>query len=196
MEQWSEIRRKVLVEGVSKRPICRDYGLGWWTLSKILDHSEPPGYRTRQLRAKPRLGPFIGVIDEILATPIVPPRPSSATRPERIFERLRDEHGYGGSEITVRRYVARHRRHSSEVFVPLSHPPGEAQFDFGEATVEIDGVRMKAAFAVMTLPYSDAFFVSAYPRECTETFQAATWPPSPSSAACRPRPPMTTPPLR
>ena len=24
----------------------------------------------------------------------------------------------------------------------------------------------------MTLPYSDAFFVSAYPRECTETFQA------------------------
>ena len=31
---------------------------------------------------------------------------------------------------------------------------------------------MKAALAVMTLPYSDAFFVSAYPRECTETFQA------------------------
>ncbi len=59
------------------------------------------------------------------------------------------------------------------MFVPLSHRPGEAQFDFGEATVEIAGVRLKAAFAVMSLPYSDAFFVSAYPRECTETFQAA-----------------------
>ena len=23
----------------------------------------------------------------------------------------------------------------------------------------------------MTLPYSDAYFLSAYPRECTETFQ-------------------------
>ena len=55
--------------------------------------------------------------------------------------------------------------------MPLSHPPGRAQFDFGEATVEIAGVRRKAALAVMTLPYSDAFFVSAYPRECTETFQ-------------------------
>ena len=33
-------------------------------------------------------------------------------------------------------------------------------------------MRVKAALAVMTLPYSDAFFVSAYPRECTETFQA------------------------
>ena len=55
--------------------------------------------------------------------------------------------------------------------MPLSHPPGRAQFDFGEATVEIAGERRKAALAVMTLPYSDAFFVSAYPRECTETFQ-------------------------
>ena len=33
-------------------------------------------------------------------------------------------------------------------------------------------MRVKAALAVMTLPYSDAFLVSAYPRECTETFQA------------------------
>ena len=40
------------------------------------------------------------------------------------------------------------------------------------ATVEIAGERVKAALAVMTLPYSDAFLVSAYPRECTETFQA------------------------
>jgi hypothetical protein len=63
-----------------------------------------------------------------------------------------------------------HQRH--EVILPLSHPPGHAQFDFGEATVVIAGVEVKAALAVMTLPYSDAYFVSAYPRECTETFQA------------------------
>ena len=75
--------------------------------------------------------------------------------------------------MTVRRYVAQYRRHSAEVFVPLSQPPGEAQFDFGEATVEIAGERVKAALAVMTLPCSDAFLVSAYPREWTETFQAS-----------------------
>jgi len=55
----------------------------------------------------------------------------------------------------------------------LSHPPGHAQFDFGEATVEIAGERRKAALGVITLPYSDTYFLSAYPRECTETFQAA-----------------------
>ena len=172
MELWNEIRRRVLVEGASKRSICLEYGLGWRTVDKILCHPEPPGYRSKVPRERPKLGPFTGVIEEIFqADKTAPPKQRHTAR--RIFERLRDEHGYLGSEITVRRYVRQNRQHSAEVFVPLSHPPGEAQFDFGEATVEIAGVRGKAALAVMTLPYSDAFFVSAYPRECTETFQAA-----------------------
>ena len=172
MDEWTEIRRRVLVEGASKRSICLEYGLGWRTVDKILCHPEPPGYRSKVPRERPKLGPFTGVIEEIFqADKTAPPKQRHTAR--RIFERLRDEHGYLGSEITVRRYVRSHRQHSAEVFVPLSHPPGEAQFDFGEATVEIAGVRGKAALAVMTLPYSDAFFVSAYPRECTETFQAA-----------------------
>ena len=172
MELWTEIRRKVLVEKVPKREICRDYKVGWRTLEKILEHPEPPGYRSREGRGKPRLGPYLAVIDEILAQDADPSTPRKQRHTaKRIFERLRDEHHYGGSESQVRRYVALKRRHSAEVFVPLSHPPGRAQFDFGEATVEIAGERRKAALAVMTLPYSDAFFVSAYPRECTETFQ-------------------------
>jgi transposase len=173
MDKWNEIRRKVLVEGISKRAICREYGVGWWTLDKMLAHPEPPGYRARSQQTQPKLGPFIGVIDEILAVDADPSTPRKQRHTaRRIFDRLRDEHGYAGSEVTVRRYVAQARRHSAEVFVPLSQPPGEAQFDFGEATVEIAGERVKAALAVMTLPYSDAFLVSAYPRECTETFQA------------------------
>ena len=67
MELWTEIRRKVLVEGVSKREICRDYKVGWRTLEKILEHPEPPGYRARDPRYKPKLGPYTAVIDEILA---------------------------------------------------------------------------------------------------------------------------------
>jgi transposase len=172
MELWSEIRRRVLVEGVSKREICRDYKMGWRTVDKVLEHVEPPGYRSRVRRAQPKLGPFIGLIDEMLeADRDAPPKQRHTAR--RIFHRLRDEHDYRGSEVQVRRYVALTKRHAREVFVPLSHPPGEAQFDFGEATVVIAGERTKAAFAVMTLPFSDAWHLSAYPRECTETFQAA-----------------------
>src|SRR5262249_57200358 len=58
----------------------------------------------------------------------------------------------------------------AEVCVPLAHPPGEAQVDFGEAEVILDGRPTKVALFVMTLPYSDATFVCAFPRECTEAF--------------------------
>jgi len=125
MQLWTEIRRKVLVEGVSKRTIIRDYGVGWRTLDKMLELPEPPGYRRREEGRRPILGPFTGVIDEILANdadPSTPPKQRHTAR--RIFERLRDEHGYVGSEITVRRYVAQHRRTSAEVFVPLEPSTG------------------------------------------------------------------------
>jgi len=39
MEQWTEIRRRVLVEGVKKREILRETGMHWSTLEKILRHS-------------------------------------------------------------------------------------------------------------------------------------------------------------
>jgi transposase len=171
MEQWTEIRRKVLVEGVSKRSIIRDYRIGGRMLDKILTNVEPPGYRQEAARPKPKLGSFLGVIEEILQSDkTAPPKQRHTAR--RIYERLRDEHGYDGGITQVRDVVARTRRHRQEVFVPISHPPGHAQFDFGEAVVDMAGHETKAHLAVMTLPYSDAYFLSAYPRECTETFDA------------------------
>ena len=63
MEMWTEIRRKVLVEGASKRSILRDYKVSSGVLEKILAHAEPPGYRLSVPRPKPRLGEFLGVIN-------------------------------------------------------------------------------------------------------------------------------------
>ena len=63
------------------------------------------------------------------------------------------------------------KRTSQETFMPLSHAPGEAQMDFGEALVKMDGELRKVMFFAMVLSNSGAMFVRAYPRECTETFQ-------------------------
>ena len=54
--------------------------------------------------------------------------------------------------------------------MPLHHPPGHAQVDFGEATVEVGGRREKVAFFCLILPHSNLWFVKAYPRETTEAF--------------------------
>jgi transposase len=170
MEQWAEIRRRVLTGEMSKREACREYDLHWQTLHKILSQAEPSEFRSNVPRAKPRLGPFLPIIHQILETDRTAPKKQRHTA-KRIFERLRDEHGYSGCASIVRAAVAKWYRDQAEVFVPLSHPPGEAQMDFGFVEVVIGGERVTAAFFVMSLPYSDAFFVRAYPRECTETFQ-------------------------
>jgi transposase len=172
MQEWTDIRHLVLTEGATKRSVMAAYGIGYRTLEKILSNPEPPGYRMAAARPKTKLGPYLGVIDEILASDRSAPAKQRHSA-KRIFERLRDEYGYSGGITQVKEEVARRRRHGAEVFVPLSQPPGEGQFDFGHATVRIAGEERKAAFAVMSLPYSDVFLVRAYPRECTETFQDA-----------------------
>ena len=56
------------------------------------------------------------------------------------------------------------------MFVSLSHPPGHAQADFGEALVVIGGVQLKAHYLAVDLPHSDGRFVKSYPAETTEAF--------------------------
>ncbi len=169
MENWAEIRRRVLVDGLSKRAACRAYDIHWDTLRKILEHPEPPGYRRTAPRPRPKLEAFLPVIHQILEDDKKAPRKQRHTA-RRIFERLRDEHGYTGGLTAVKEAVAARKLRSAEVFVPLAHPPGEAQVDFGQAEVILDGQATTVALFVMTLPYSDAIFVRAFPRECTEAF--------------------------
>lgn len=169
MEIWSEIRREVLTGALSKRAAIAKYGVGWHTLKKMLAHDEPPGYRQAKHRLKPKLEPFLPVIRQILEDDGKAPTKQRHTA-RRIFERLRDEYGYTGGETVVKDAVREWRISRREVFLPLSHPPGEAQVDFGEATVRIAGKETKVAIFVMTLPYSGAIFVQAFPKECTETF--------------------------
>ena len=131
-----------------------------------------PAIRWPRSAGSPCIGPHLATIEQILADDKeAPPKQRHTAR--RIFERLRDEYGYTGCYSQVQTAVKRAKQYSKEAFVPLSHPPGHAQFDFGEAVVEIAGERTKAHLGVITLPYSDTYFLSAYPRECTETFQAA-----------------------
>ena len=128
-----------------------------------------PSISSRTSPRRPKLEPFTAVIDQILVDDLRRPRKQRHTA-QRIFQRLRDEHGFGGQYTIVKDYVREHRRRSQEMFVPLSHPPGHAQCDFGEALVIIGGVEQKAHCFVLDLPHSDGCFVKAYPAETTEAF--------------------------
>ncbi len=169
MEIYGRVRRAVRVEGRSQRAVARDFGLSRETVRKMLQYAVPPGYQRQQPIKRPKLGPWLGVIDAILEDDKQRPAKQRHTA-KRIFERLKDEHGFTGGYTIVKDYVRSAELHSREMFIPLTHAPGEAQVDFGEALVVIAGVEQKAHYLAMDLPHSDDCFVAAFPAETTEAF--------------------------
>jgi len=95
MDKWTEIRREVLTGVVSKRAAITKYRIGCRTLKKMLAHDEPPGYQQAEQRPKPKLQAFLPVIRQILEDDAKAPSKQRHTA-RRIFQRLRDEHGYTG----------------------------------------------------------------------------------------------------
>ncbi len=125
VEVYAAVRRFVFIEGKSRREAARVFGLSRETVTKMCRFSLPPGYtRTRPAR-KPKLGSLLPMIDAILEADRSAPVKQRHTA-KRIFERLRDEHGFVGGYTVVKDYVRIARARGRETFVPLSHPPGHA----------------------------------------------------------------------
>ncbi len=191
VELYARVRRACHVEGMSTREASRVFGVDRKTVRKMLSFSVPPGYRRsappRRPKRKmlsfsvppgyrrsapprrPKLGSFTGIIDRILEDDRTSHRKQRHTA-KRIFDRLRDEYGFTGGYTIVKDYVREQGLRSREVFVPLSHSPGHAQADFGEAMAVIGGALRKIHFLAFDLPHSDGCFVAAYPAETTEAF--------------------------
>lgn len=169
VETYAAVRRFVFIEGKSRREAARAFGLSRDTIAKMCRYSAPPGYVRTKPPERPKLGPLVPVIDAILDADRTAPLKQRHTA-KRIFERLRDEHGFAGGYTVVKDYVRLARTRAREVFVPLAHPPGHAQVDFGECVGVIGGVEMKLHVFCFDLPHSDACFVKAYAAETTEAF--------------------------
>src|SRR5208337_4420564 len=87
VEIYGRIRRAVLVEGISQRSVAREFGLARVTVRKMLGYSIPPGYQRKEPAKRPKLGPWVGVIDPILEEDKTKPAKQRHTA-KRIFDRL------------------------------------------------------------------------------------------------------------
>src|SRR5690349_5712932 len=167
VELYARGRRACQVEGMSQRQAARVFGIDPKTVAKMLRFSVPPGYRRSKPPVRPKLDGFTGIIDRILEEDRARPRKQRHTA-RRIFQRLKAEHGFTGGETIVKAYVRERRLQGQEMFVPLVHPPGHGQADFGEAVAVIGGEEVTIHFFCLDLPHSDACFVKAYPAETAE----------------------------
>ena len=169
VDLYARVRRACFVDRMPKREAARVFGVDRKTVDKMLALSVPPGYRRSRPPARPKLDAFTGIIDAILEADRQVHRKQRHTV-KRIYERLREEHGFEGGYTIVKDYVRDCRQRSREVFVPLAHDPGHAQVDFGEARAVIAGEDCKIHIFAMDLPHSDACFLKAYRAETSEAF--------------------------
>ena len=170
VEMYARVRRACRVEGMSTREASR--GCSGWTarryarccrsrcrrgIAAASRHGGRSWVRSR--------GSSIGSLEDDRTS-----HHKQRHTAKRIFDRLRDEYGFTGGYTIVKDYVREQGLRSREVFVPLSHSPGHAQADFGEAMAVIGGALRKIHFLAFDLPHSDGCFVAAYPAETTEAF--------------------------
>ncbi len=101
VDVYLRVRGAVMVEGMSIREVSRVFGLHRDTVRKVLAYSVPPGYRRQNPPRHPKLEPFTGIIDRILGDDLKVPRKQRHTA-KRIYERLRDEHGFEGQYTSVK----------------------------------------------------------------------------------------------
>jgi hypothetical protein len=108
VELYARVRHAVQIQGMSRRAAAEQFGIDPRTGAKMLKCSVPPEFDA-----------FIGVIDAILAADKDRPK-KQRHRSKRIFERLRDEHGFTGGVTIVRNYISGWRQRTQEMFAPLA----------------------------------------------------------------------------
>jgi transposase len=166
MVEIERIRYAHFREGTSIRELARVLHHSRTTIRRALEDSGPWTYR----RTRRRPGPVMDLVGPIVAAWLAADEQvhhKQRHTAHRIYERLRDEHGFAGGESTVRAFVRSRRRASLRgVTIPLAHDPGaEAQVDFGEARARIAGVETIVALFCARLAHSTRDVVRAYPAE-------------------------------
>jgi len=174
VDQYEYVRTARRVYGKSVSEIARETGHSRNTVKKVL-RGEHRGYAAREKQAYPVLGPYLEIIDGWLEKDKLVKDPKQRHTAIRVYARLVREHGFEGSASNVRKYVRGAKKRlglkTSEVFIPLEPEPGtEAEVDWGNATVMLDGAAVRVKSFCMRSKSSGKPFVRLYPCERQQAF--------------------------
>ena len=143
MDQKEIIRREYFLSRKSMREIARELHHGRAVIRKAIYDPGIPAYKRNVPAPKRAIGALVTVIQQWLQEDKQRPTKQRHTA-KRIYERLREEYGYQGSDRTVRREVRRLKATVPDSHVPQTYEAGEGgTFDFGEAFVILSGQETK-----------------------------------------------------
>jgi transposase len=173
MEIWEKVRFAYYnpADGVSPTyaELARNFDLDPRTVKKMISLPAPPGYQMKHPRPLKGLAAHLEFIEKLLVDDVGKHRKHRLTA-ARIYEIIKEQRKFAGSERAVRSLMAKLRHHYKEVFVPLLQPKSKAQVDFYEALVIMGGLERKSFCFNMTLSYSDAVFSMAFPFQKREAW--------------------------
>jgi transposase len=168
VDQYSYIRTAHRVYRKKIKQIARETGHSKNTIKKVL-RGQYSGYKPRIEQPYPVLGPYLAIIDRWLTDDKKRPKKQRHTA-VRVFNRLRQEHNFQGSETTVRRYVREAKLRlgvgAPQVFIPSDPEAGvEGEVDWGRCIAILGGVETRLKLFCMRSKFSGKHFVRCYPCE-------------------------------
>jgi len=174
MDQYEYLRTAHRVYGKNISELSRQTGHSRNTIKKAL-RGEAWGYSEREQQLFPVMGPYRCFVEEWLKKDKDQPKKQRHTA-RRVYNRLRTEQGYQGSESNVRRYVRMIRMElgldlSCQVFIACEPEAGqEAEVDWGTATAVLGGETVRLKFFCMRSKFSGKHFVRFYACERQQAF--------------------------
>jgi transposase len=165
MEQIYHIKYLHNQKGKSLRKITRETGHDFETVKKYVEKDN----FNLELCAKRRNGklePYKALIDSWLFDDL-DCKPKQRHTAQRVYDRLKEIYRveFDISDRTIRAYVSRRKKEiglDTECYLPLEHPPGEAQVDFGEAQFIEKGVKYDGYYLNLSFPYSNAGYFQVF----------------------------------
>lgn len=168
MDLYGEMRRDH-ERGEGIQALARKYKVHRRMVREALN-SGLPLERKKPERTSPQLAQYVAWIEGVLEADERAPRKQRHTA-HRIWVRLRGEFPEATlGESTLRHYVGKRKRElrltRGAVMVPQAYEPGvEAQVDFYEASVDLNGQREVLQFFCMRSMASGAAFHCAFRRQ-------------------------------
>lgn len=161
-------RKDYSVKGISDK-----LHIHWRTAKKYADCDDWNLNSSTRKKRYPVMSNFIEIVDAWLLEDQTVPKKQRHTA-KRIYDRLVAEHGFSGSDRTVRYYVSERKKElklaDTLAYVKLEHPGGEAQVDFGSIQVLEGGKQKELKHLIVSMPNSNAAFSYVVPSENAECF--------------------------
>lgn len=175
MTQAYHIKYSAFHKGKSYSEISRETGHDFKTVKKYAEKEDWTEKRPKKRKSKKsKLDPYKPIIDEWLQADLQAPLKQRHTA-KRVYDRLKEKFGneFDVSDRTVRYYVSGKKKelfNRERAYLPLEHPPGEAQADFGESVIHENGRELKVYSFVLSFPQSNVAYEQAFKGQNQECF--------------------------